>query len=353
MMKEDTLYLYSSNNHNDCNFTEHERDRVLITLSSTATVSFVMCVVTISLVLYLRLHKHFTYRLASYQVLSGMFVSLTMIIQIVAIKHRYWKSSSICPLFGFALEYFMWVKLLFTVCLVFHFFVLAMYLKNLYKLEMVYVLTSILLPLLFVWIPFINRRYGDAGAWCWIVDWKNNCATRNDHYGIIEQFLLWYGPLFISLTVSIIMASFTFVVLKRRAYSRKNIMEQSETGPLLYSTIQGETRHNQAALKQLLPLLAYPIIFNVLAIIPLINRIYDAFASDVSYILALAHSISIGSWGFFSSWALLIHIFIKRKQKHSSATGHIGHYSNPSTFQTDIYEDGTINGELNSSVKAD
>ena len=324
-------------------------------MSSTASVSFVMCVLTVSLVFCLRLQKHFTYRLASYQVLSSMFFSVSLIIQVIFVNKKYWGSSEdssvVCQIFGFVVEYFMWVKLLFTICLVFHFFMLAVYSKNLYKFELLYVLISVLLPLLYVWIPFIKNNYGGAGAWCWIKDWKRNCAKRNDQAGVVEQFVLWYGPLFFSLTVSIIMAALTFVILTRRAYSRNGTMQQSETGPLLYSTIQAETRHNRAALKQLLPLLAYPIIFYILAIIPLINRIYDAIHRSINYELTLAHSLAIGSWGFFSSCALLIHIFIKRKQKKSSPQ-YINDYSNPSTLQTDIIHEGIINGEMDSSVKS-
>ena len=50
-------------------------------------------------------------------------------------------------------EYLLWVKLLFTICLSFHFFGLAVCLKDFRKFELVHVLFSIICPLLFAWIP--------------------------------------------------------------------------------------------------------------------------------------------------------------------------------------------------------
>ena len=335
-----------SNACNSSMFNSSQRSSILTTMTVTASVSLIMCVFTVTLVVCLRLHKHFIYRLASYQVLSSMFFSISLILQL---SQKFWEiDHTICEVFGFLLQYFMWVKLLFTVCLVFHFFVLAVYLKNLYKFELLYVLVSILLPMLVVWIPFVGRKYGEAGAWCWIKDWKDNCAQVNDVIGVVEQFVLWYTPLFMSLTISIVIAVFILIILTRRGYASAAGINQSETGPLMYSTIQAETKNIQAALKQLLPLLAYPIIFYVLAIIPFINRIYDVVHSDVNYPLALAHVISISSWGFFSSCALLVHIRIVKKKMHHRKKQFI-YNSNPSTFQTGGYAEG-IGERLESSV---
>ena len=330
----------------DCDFNSKQRNKILIAMGITACISLIACILTVCRVFCLRLQVHFSYRLALYQVVASMFFSVSLIIQL-SMTNLWEKAAWVCEIFGFLLEYFMWVKLLFTIILIFHFFVLAVCLKNLHKYELVYVLLPILLPALYVWIPFIRKVYGNAGAWCWIKDWIENCAYQNSIAGVVEQFVLWYVPLFISLTISIGAAIIVVVILTRRAYYSK-IGNNSEAGPLLYTTIQAETRHNQAALKQLIPLLAYPVIFYVLSIMPLINRIYDAAQTRVSYSLALTHAVSIGSWGFFSSLALLIHIAVKRKLKSRTIEKpHHFEYSNPSTFQTGGFE------QLESSVKSD
>ena len=315
-------------------------------MGSTACVSFVICLSTVSSVVWIKLYKHFTYRLATYQVLSSMMFSVGIILQLIFTKYKKGTFARyMCEFVGFSIEYFMWVKLLFTICLILHFFFLAVFLKNLMKLELLYVFVSILTPIFFVWIPFIHHSYGMAGAWCWIRDWKDDCARKDYREGIIEQFLLWYGPLFLSLTVSIMVVVFILFVLVRRAYSTSKI--STEAGPLLYTTVQSKIRHNRKALKQLLPLLAYPVIFYMLALLPLVNRIYDAISPNANYFLALGHCLSIGAWGFFSSWALLIHILLQKKMANKNIV-YFDVKSSASTIQTGGFDDKL---GLESSVK--
>ena len=204
----------------------------------------------------------------------------------------------------------MWVKLLSTLCLVFHLFCLAIFSKDLKDFEIIYIVLPLLLPMLFIWVPFIRNVYGHAGAWCWIKDWEDDCATKKDVLGIIEQFVLWYGPLIISLIAVIISVFAILLVLLVRGYSSRKKEEELEREPLLVNL---EKERNRKALKQLLPILAYPGVYFVLCLVPIVNRLYSAISSDTNYELALGHSISIALWGFFSSLGLLFHIyFLKR-----------------------------------------
>ena len=61
------------------------------------------------------------------------------------------------------------------------------------------------------------------------------------------------------------------------------------------------------ALYLLLPLLAYPIIFCVLIIIPLVNRVNNT-SSELSYPLYMASAIAIPSMGLAAGIALIVHI---------------------------------------------
>ena len=132
-------------------------------------------------------------------------------------------------------------------------FCLTVCLRNFQKLEKGYVLFSILLPSLHSWIPFIHNSYGVAGAWCWIRDWKDDCATQKYIEGIIEQFVLWYGPLFVSLTLSIVAVSIILIVLAQRAYVLKNPENE-------HLILNHERNQNKKAIKELLPLLVYQVI---------------------------------------------------------------------------------------------
>ena len=71
-------------------------------------------------------------------------------------------------------------------------------------------------------VPFIHNSYGVAGAWCWIRDWKDDCATQKYIEGIIEQFVLMYIPLFASMTVTVVAVFIIIIVLVRQAYAHTN-----------------------------------------------------------------------------------------------------------------------------------
>ena len=297
-------------NHCNGSFTKSQMNYLLIAMTSTSAVSTLMCIVTIAIVLCLKLYKYFVYRLAIYQVVAALLFSMTVLIECLVVLNMNYRStlfhSIACKTIAFLIQYTMWVKLLFTLCLVSHLFCLAVCLKNFVKLEVIYILLSVLFPLLHVWIPFIHNSYGIANAWCWIRNWNDNCPNRKYKEGIIEQFVLWYGPLFVSLTVCLFMVIGILFVLTCRACRH----HETEAEPLM---INQEQNRNKTVLKQLLPLLAYPIVFYMLVLFPLIDRIYGAISSHGSYNLAMAHLVTYRLLGFFSGLALLVHVTFLRK----------------------------------------
>ena len=312
----------------DCNntFTVNQKNHLLMAKSGTGLVSLTMCLIAVSLVLYMRLYKFFIYRLALYQILSSLFFSVIQVSLLTLLNYdSYYYQQIACQTTAFLMEFFVWIKLLFTLCLVFHLFSLVVCFKNFKKLEIGYVLFSVLFPLLYTWIPFIHNSYGVAGAWCWIRDWKDDCATQKYLEGIIEQFVLWYGPLFISLTLSVVAVFIILIVLARRAFAHDNSERE-------YLVENQERYQIKKAIKELLPLLAYPVIFYILSMFPIINRVYSAISAKVSFQLALAHAFTESLWGFFSSWALIIHILVAqhiKKNKISSIKEAQGEATHP------------------------
>ena len=302
------MYLEESSGDNGtyCNETYSlvQKNILLVVLGGVGFVSFSVCMVAVSLVFCLKLFKKFTYRLAMYQVLSGMMLGFIHVLtpSLINYSGNSLPYLIVCKARAFLVEYFMWVKLLFTVYLIFHLFCLSVFLKNLQKLELIFVLTSTLFPLLFCWVPFIHNSYGLAGAWCWIRDWKDDCATQHYIEGIIEQFTLWYGPLFVCLTISIVAAIIILIVLLWRM-----CIIQSSQQPLLKNDMK--QKHTEI-LKELLPLLAYPFLFFCLYLFPLINRLYDAINKVSSFKLAFAHAVTISMTGLFSGSLLIIHVVV-------------------------------------------
>ena len=301
---------------NNCNvsFSNEQKTHLLIAIMSSGAVSTVMCSIAVLLVMCLKLYKYFVYRLALYQVVSCLFFSVAEALQMININYvEDTYHINACRATAFLVTYTVWVKLLLTLCLVFHIFCLAVCLKNLKNLEIAYILVSVLFPCLIVWIPFIHNFYDLAGAWCWIRDWNNDCPSEKEIVGIIEQFTLWYGPLFVSLTLCLIAVIIIIIILIWKAYLSYKIKSEQ---PLLLKEYPNKTL---VALKELLPLLAYPIIFFVLALFPIIDRVYGAISPHGSYSLLLAHALTEASWGTFSALALLGHVLLRRNLRHQTA----------------------------------
>ena len=96
-------------------------------------------------------------------------------------------------------------------CLTFHLFSFAVFHADQIRFEVPYVTVSIGGPLLFCWVPFIHSVYGQAGAWCWIQNWKGDCADNKLPDGEIEEYSLLYGPAFVGLSLS---AVTVFVIVR-------------------------------------------------------------------------------------------------------------------------------------------
>ena len=297
----------------DCNntFSEEQKNHMLIARGVIGTLSMTLCLFAVILVLCMKKYKIFTYRLAIYQILSSLGLSAAQVLLLLLVNYMYNGDSSYyqnaCESTAFLLEYLVWIKLFFTTCLLFLFF-LIVHLKGFKKLEIGYVLISTLFPLLYTWIPFIRNSFGVSGTWCWIRDWKDDCTTEQYLQGIIE---LLYGPYFIFLAM-IVVAVVVIMNVSTRRYKYKT----PENEPLVETPEHNPTK---TAIKGSLPLLAYPIIFIVLALFPLINRVYGPIRYNDTFGLALAYSITESSWGFFAGLALIIHIFMTYLEKKNNS----------------------------------
>ena len=299
-----------------CNttFSRWQRDTLLYANGVTGLSSALCCVVAVSLPIALRLYKHSIYRLSMYQVLGSFLQSFSMGLALMLLnyngKEMYYRVS--CKLTAFLVQYSLLVKLLFTSWLTFHLFFYVVFFRNFQRLEWLYVSTSTLLPLLVVWIPFIHDSYGVSIS-CHIRSWNDGCASSDYVTGIVEQFVLYYGPAIVSLIVNIIAVVVMVAIMVRRVYASKH----GEKEPLI-----DERNQKVEALKQILPLLSYPIIYFVLLLFPLLDRIYMAASSSRNnYAFAMAHVVIHPIMGLFAGLALILHICILQwRQKKSADT---------------------------------
>ena len=259
---------------------------------ATGGASVVVCSLAIILLLLLRLYKMLSYRLALYQGLSSLLFGMSTVGYFLAFGAPH----PICQAVGFFGQLLIMMKVLFVVCLTFHLFCFAVFHKNLKRLEVAYVSFSVCIPLLMAVIPFTTNSYGQAGAWCWIQNWKNNCPLDIAINGEIEQFVLLYGVAFIILVVVAIAVVVMLTVLIYRVYCRHDKLAMG-------------SNHHRRALKHLLPLIVYPIVFCVFFLIPFANRLYMS-EDKLELNLIYASAFFIPAWSFAAGTALLMHMLI-------------------------------------------
>ena len=308
----DEVYGLASHASNSCNVTG--KTWSLYVNISLAIPSVLACVVALSLAFLLRLYKHFTYRLAMYQVFGSLSWDASIVLSFSEFSDPYSVFYHVmCKLVAFLLVFSMLMKLMFTLWLTFHLFCYVVFFKNLKRLEWLYITSSVFLPLLMSVIPFIHNNYGVAGVWCFVREEKDDCTSNRD--GIIEIFALFYGPIVVSLILSVLAIVIMIVVMVRRAYVNSNT--QLEKEPLVSSRSTAKT-----LVKQLLPLLAYPIIFFTLVLIPVVDRLVDVAAKHRNYGLILAHGIAAPVMGFFAGLALFVHILCLRHRNGCTIQGY-------------------------------
>ena len=258
-----------------------------------------------------KLYRYLSHRLATYQVLAALFFGCVCALEMIFINYSKNPSlyQSLCAGAGFLLEYAVWVKLMFMFCLTFHLFSFAVFHADLIHFEIPYVIVSIGGPLLFCWVPFIHSVYGQAGAWCWIQNWKGDCADNKLPDGEIEEYSLLYGPAFVGLSLSAVAVFVIVVVLLYRAYCNDSRTKMNEEYiPLL-------TLQRKKALREILPLVAYPILFIIFFMPSFVNRIRGAVLKDTSLASFMWSAVTTPMLSFFAGLTLILHIAILECQK--------------------------------------
>ena len=225
---------------------------------SLFSASIVVCLFALSWLACLKLHKQLLYRLASYQVIGSLLLSIFNVCQLHFLKYDDSKYT-LCLVIGYLDQVAALIKLCFCGWVTFHLFYFVLFYKNLSKLEPLYVITSVLLPIIIPVIPFVTKSYGPNGQWCWIQGRRLGYEYLT---GFIEQYVIWYGPLFLLLVLE---SSAGFIMLAMVYYRSCNNGNINVLG----------SGQNKKIFKQLLPLVAYPITYCILSIPPLINHIYE------------------------------------------------------------------------------
>ena len=266
------LYWESEGEQNGSNaschqFTPEQWHILIIARTVTASLSCLACCIAFIMIVAFKAYKSFANRLVLYLTGAAFCLSILYALQILPTREidgtisirSGWEG--LCTAIAFLDQYTGWVMLLIICWISLYIFLLALFRYSATKprYEVCGLLFIVLLPLTYVWVPFISGRYGLAGAWCWIKLTTDsvNCSTSYTE-GLEYQIGLWYGP-------SIVMTSFSFVGMMALVVAFCKGAVARETSPL-----------HREALKEAAPLLVYLVYFNFINCLDIVNRIYYA-----------------------------------------------------------------------------
>ncbi|KAK3707382.1 hypothetical protein RRG08_034441 [Elysia crispata] len=240
----------------------HLCDVIIAVRKTSGSLSFVGCLFMIFVLWLFKRYVVFAQRLILYLSFAALFDSIAYLMSSDIDDGR------MCNFQGWWLTFFDWMVLLCVSCLTFNLFMNVIYQTVTQKYEWLYIGICIAIPLIVSCLPFFGDRYGPAGAWCWIVE------------DIGWRIGIWYGPLFIIIAVMIVTYGYIIYTLSRKASSWEG-------------TYDPDTERQHRLLKEdIKPLRVYPLIYLAVSILPLINRIQNAFSPDNHvFILVLLASI--------------------------------------------------------------
>ena len=282
-------------------------------------VAVLVCLLASILVFRLKLHKKVVYRLALYQVLASLAFAMVETLQIIFIHYDETNVAyvRVCATVGFFSLYTRWTKLLFTMWVTFHLFCFGVLGKDMKKLEVGYVVTSLLVPALISVVPLITSTYqlSPFHTYCYI---EIHNANESLQIELLENLILWDIPAILILAVS----SFAMTALVKkitRLLCKRSKYEPITAGDKFWK-----------ALKELLPLAAFPILFFVFIIPSIILHIYSSVVHvAVPEALVVTAMVFTSFWSIASGATLITHILmascfkkkVKNRNNELSVTG--------------------------------
>ena len=266
---------------------EHKtKVEVLLVSAPVSGVSLLLCLLAIVLVFALKLYKILVYRLALYQVLGAIGFSTIWII-IAAGNIDYSSFPSVT--FEALLMGTTFVKLILTMWTSIHLCALAVFHRNLRRLEFLYVASSLLVSLV-ITVGLL------------VTNVKNHTPTVGN---ICFRESIIYCVLFATLFLTSLLIVTMGAVLCRRAYRGRTV------------ALSEYDKQHKKALYELLPLLTYPIVFFLLALPVFVIAVINLNAgNDFDYaasLSALLFAILSPIWSFATSLLLILHIILVKR----------------------------------------
>ena len=246
---------------------------VEVTVRSISAISVTCAVIVLVLIFLLQRYKFVSQRLILYLVIATLLDAIEVSLSGIDLTH-----SVVCAIDGFFRMLLRW-NLVVWVCNITAnlFWNVVVGKRTNINLEIAYIVVSMIVPISFSVLPFIDSSYGPAGLWCWI-------SNKRD-IGRILRFVIWYVPLWI--LIGVIFIVYMVIIVKLICEVRKWDNYSSQ-----------KNRKRKTIRKEIKSLFLYPIFFLLVNIFPIVNRIQNVITSDHPlFPLYLLHAISSPALG--------------------------------------------------------
>lgn len=277
---------------NDCltNYIECHRDPAVYIPIATLTV--LVGGLTVAVAVYMKVHKKMLYRLVMYQVLAGIAYGAFWLLHLVG------KDSSMqVTVINSLLLLAAGVKLLLGVSLTVQIYLLAVSQRNVPKLELIYVIISLLVPLA------LAATYGAVSYYKWSTDTLN--------YSNIAIL----GLSAVLLTAACVFLLLILLLVGRRAFCGRRISRPSYL-----------ERQHVKAVCEMLPLFAYLLIFLVHILGVLAVSLYINLSQNNVKRTEISLTVLESSWGLVASLTFAIHLAVVMWVRNFCPKGSIGRH---------------------------
>lgn len=275
-------------------FDTFEFTKVAIVTAVASALTLLVCLVVIILIIVLKKYKFFSQRLILYITITVVLAQSATVLHKIDYENQ--KSDfyeGFCVFGGFITQLTGWIWLNGLTSTTIYLFLRVMN-KNTERYEWLYFFYIFFFPFLINWIPFIKNTYGKAGVYCWIRSFDTTTCTAHP-FGQALQFALFYVPLYVILAVLSILY---IVILIKVKQTKKRLKGTTDFNSKVKVKIVGA---------ELRSLVAYPMVFIILSIPLLINRIYSSiYPRQPSLFLWYASGLSIPLQGLITAMIFVL-----------------------------------------------
>ena len=273
---------------------------VAILRASVGSFSALCCLVVIAVIILYKKYSFFLQRQILYLAIAACVHSLSYPLSRV----NYYTARPIldpyCQFGGFFNLYTSWSEVFGICCITFYLLAkTVLKIKQPERIEPVCLIVMFLVPFSWAWVPFKDHAFGTEGGWCDIRILNENCSGFR--LGKILRFTLWYGPLYTILPIIFICYIIIYINVRRIDHYR-GVYDPDTRG------------EKERLITEIKPLIWYPIIYLLLTIFSVADRIVDTINPNHQVIvLWYLHVLTSSFRGAFIS---LAYAFDSETRKH-------------------------------------